>query len=559
METGAEIQQTDSIAAIFLARVQADAKSPALWTRTADSLYEATTWEDLLCEVYATVVALQQRGVTHGTRVVQLSDNRREWITLDLALQFLGAWHVPISTHASRSQIRQIVDHCDPALIVAESKSRDGWIVGECAPSVPTIYHEEQVGTSPGTAEVALADLNDRLQQIDPRDVCSLVYTSGTTGPPKGVMLTHGNLAFDAMAVVQAYEEKPADKRLSFLPFSHLYARTCDLYTWMARGSQLALAWSRETILADCQAFQPSLINGVPYFYQKMVEGLKAKGKLETSGALQTALGGEVRMCASGGAPLAGWVIDAFARQGILLLEGYGLTEASPVISVSTEGAHRTGSVGRKLEGVEIRISENGELETRGPHVMKGYYRDEEATRQVLDGDWLRTGDLGHIDEEGFLWITGRQKEILVLSTGRKVNPAALELAISSDPLVAQVVVCGEGQKCLSALIVPDPDQLRRRIRNARLWVFSKRQALRHPTVVGWYREVLDCQLAHRADYERVGPFTILGVGFTPETGEMTPKLSLRRDTIMKNYHRTIEQMYKPREVSSARWRLWST
>lgn len=570
MDTGEEIQQTDSIAAIFCERVRVDLKSPALWTRTADTSYQATTWEALLLEVAATVTALEQQGVAQASRVVQLSENRREWIVLDLALQFLGAWHVPISTHASPSQIRQILEHCDPAMIVVESTLQDGWIAQGVAQSVPTICYEDdgkssslvmsQLADEPTlTATHALADLQQRAQRINPDDVCSLVYTSGTTGPPKGVMLTHRNLAFDALAVVHAYEEKPADKRLSFLPFSHLYARTCDVYTWIARGSQLALANSRETILADCQAVQPTLINGVPYFYQKVVEGLKAKGKLDTPGALQTALGGEVRMCASGGAPLAGWVIAAFEKQGLSLLEGYGMTESSPVISVSTEGAHRAGSVGKQLDGIEVRISEQGELETRGPHVMKGYYQDEDATRQVMDGDWLRTGDIGLIDDEGFLWITGRQKEMLVLSTGRKVNPAALELAIGSDPLVAQVVVCGEGRKCLSALIVPDPEQLRRRIKEARLWVFSKRQALQHPTVRGWYRDALDCQLANRADYEQVGPFTILGQGFTPTTGEMTAKLSLRRDAIVKNYHDTIEQMYKPPEVSRPWWRLWAS
>ncbi|MBA2117539.1 AMP-dependent synthetase/ligase [Bremerella alba] len=570
MDTGGEIQQTDSIAAIFLKRVRADLKSPALWSRAANSVYEETTWEQLLLEVGSMTAALAKQGVTHGTRVVQLSDNRREWITLDLALQFLGAWHVPISTHASLSQIREILDHCDPALIVVESTLKDGWIAKSAADTVTTICYDHdgssqalvmsELTTDLSTSvELALADLEQHASRIDPDDVCSLVYTSGTTGPPKGVMLTHRNLAFDAMAVVHAYEEKPADKRLSFLPFSHLYARTCDVYTWIARGSQLALAFSRESILADCQAIQPSLINGVPYFYQKVVEGLKAKDKLATPGALQTVLGGEVRMCASGGAALAGFVIEAFEKQGLPLLEGYGLTEASPVIAVSTEGARCAGSVGKKLTGVEVRISEHGELETRGPHVMKGYYQDEESTRQVMDGDWLRTGDIGLIDEDGFVWITGRQKEMLVLSTGRKVNPAALELAISSDPLVAQAIVCGEGCKCLSALLVPDPDQLRKRIKEAKLWVFSKRQALQHPTVRGWYRDILDCQLANRADYEQVGPYTVLGQGFTPATGEMTAKLSLRRDAILKNYQDTIQQMYKPQEVSPPWWKVWSS
>lgn len=561
MDSQRQTGHHDSIAGLFLHRVEADGAKDALWYRPSldEAAFDVSTWDDLLRDVWYTVRVLEEYGVKPKSRVSHYGNNSRGWIVIDLALHLLGAWHVPVSLHTSQETLKAIRTNCEPDFEIIPQK---GTVFGPTAvvraSPLKSLSLESLIANVPdSTREDMLADLQQRQAQLESDAICTLVYTSGTTGGPKGVMLTHRNLASNAMALIDTYQEKPADRRLSFLPFSHLYARTADLYTWIARGSQLVLAASRETILADCQATKPSLINGVPYFYQKVIEGLERAGKLNTPGTLREIFGGEIRMCSSGGAPLAKFVIDAFAKQKILLLEGYGLTETSPVITVSTEDAQRSGSVGRALPGIEIRISEQGEIETRGPHVMVGYYRDNDATRQIMNGDWLRTGDLGLIDDDGFLWITGRQKELLVLSTGRKVSPSALEVAISSDPLVAQVVVCGEGQKCLSAIIVPEPGELRRRIKDAKLWIFSKRQALNHPIVRQWFRDAIDCRLANRADYEQVGPFLVLGQGFTPESGEMTSKLSLRRDTILRNYHDEIRQMYMPDEVSKPWWQLW--
>ncbi len=562
----------DSIAGLFLERVQSSPAQEALWIRagSAEDKFAAITWEQLLHEVGELVQGLQQRGIQPGERVALLSENRREWIVVDLALQFVGAWHVPLSTHASDEQLQEILEHCQPSLVIVESTRQfaelhqlgidqsqliafdehemfgEGYSLADLSTSVP-----------PQDTEQVLAILRECQEVINPDDVCTLVYTSGTTGQPKGVMLSHKNLASNALALVQAYAEKPADRRLNFLPFSHLYARTCDLYTWIARGSQLVLAHSRETILADCQATGPTLINGVPYFFQKVLEGLRQRGKLHQVGALQEALGGKIRMASSGGAPLPTWVIETFQEHDLLLCEGYGLTETSPVITVSTPEARRPGSDGKPLAGVELRISDQGEIETRGSHVMAGYYRDPAATEMVLHDGWLKTGDLGHIDSDGYLWITGRRKEILVLSTGRKVSPSQLELAITGDPLVAQVIICGEGRKCLAALIVPEPGELRRRILEAGLWIFSKRQAVNHPLVRRWYREMLDERLSARAEFEQVAHFTILTRGFTPQSGEMTSKLSLRRDRIIENHQNEIEQMYSDQPTGAPWWRRW--
>jgi long-chain acyl-CoA synthetase len=381
---------------------------------------------------------------------------------------------------------------------------------------------------------------------VTPESIATVIYTSGTTGRPKGVVLTHGNLASNARGVCVAYSERPGDLRLNMLPLSHIYARTCDLYTWLVRDSVLALARSRETILEDCNAYRPNSINSVPYFYQRVLRGLREKGLLDTPGALKQALGGQIRICYCGGARLPEEVYEAFFRQGVPLLQGYGLTETSPVITASTPDRHAPGAVGPPIPGIELRVADDGEVVTRGPHVMQGYYRDEAATAEVLSPDgWFRTGDLGRIDADGMLRIVGRKKEMIVTAAGKNVHPAYLESLLAQEPLIEQVCVVGEGRKHLVALIVPNPERLRAEIRRTRLWVFSKKQALRHRKVAALYRECLDRALACVSHHEQVPKFVLLDRSFSIERGEMTPKLSLCRSVIEANFRDAIEDMYR--------------
>ena len=248
--------------------------------------------------------------------------------------------------------------------------------------------------------------------------------------------------------------------------------------------------------------------------------------------------------CYCGGAAIAPEVEALFDRQGLPILTGYGLTESSPVVSATTQGNYQAGSVGQALPGVEVRISAEGEVLVRGPNVMQGYWKNPNATAEAIVDGWLHTGDLGELDASGQLRIVGRQKELIVLATGKNVAPSRVEQHLAGSPLVEHVCVVGDGRKCLGTLIVPNPDALRKEISRQRLWVWSRRRAVTHPRIRERYRQEIDSLLAQLSSEEQVGPFTILDRNFSVEQGELTTKLSLRRKTIAKNFSREIERMY---------------
>ena len=357
-------------------------------------------------------------------------------------------------------------------------------------------------------------------------------------------MLSHRNLVSNARGSLAAFDTSPDDLRLCWLPLSHIFARTCDLYTWIASGSQLALAENREKILANCQSLRPTLINGVPFFFDKVRRYMIAEGKPGEPDFLPALFGGRMRVCCSGGAALPDETAEFYWQHGVKLVQGYGLTESSPVITISTPTAYKLGTVGRPIPGVEVGIASDGEILTRGPHVMLGYWNRPEDTAAAIQDGWLMTGDLGELDCDGFLRITGRKKELIVTSGGKNVAPVYLENLLVEDPLIAQAVVIGEGRGCLSALIVPNPEALHAAILERRLPIKSVGEALKHSDVLALYREHIDARLADVAEYEMVRSFTLLGRGFTLGLGELTPTLKLRRAEIQKHFAEEIEQMY---------------
>lgn len=536
--------QGDSMFELFVRRVAVSGDAPALWTFEQGE-FRSCTWDDLAADVAAVAASLRRLGISPGDRVAVELPNCHQWIVSDLALAAVGAVSVPLHvTYKSEERLR-LLEHCGARYSI-RSLSEDWEESGSTSEDVSLI---DLIGAAELESwdflTVDAASLDD-CSFPAAESLATIVYTSGTTGHPKGVMLSHRNLAFDALALVKAFDDSAEDRRLTFLPFSHLYARTCDLYTWIILGNELVLARSRETILDDCKLMRPTLINGVPYFYQKVADAVRGQGKIDDPGALQKMLGGRIKMFACGGAPLADYAADIFAKQESPIRNGYGLSESAPVISASSKKSYRPRAVGKALPGVEVRIAEDGEVLTRGPHVMMGYYHDEAATAEVIDADgWLHTGDFGHLDVDDFLFITGRKKELIVTATGKKVAPAQIESVLASDPLIAQAIVIGEGRNYLTALIVPDPDELRREISRKRLWVFSKRGALRHRKVLATYRERIDRLLADHPKHEQIAKFTLMGRGFTPDSGEMTPKLSLRRELIQNNCAAEIAAMYR--------------
>ncbi len=549
---------TDTIPAMFARRVAADGDKPALHFRK-DGNFTSLSWNELASQARRMAAALVKLGVKPGDRVVQASENRYEWIVLDLAVHMARAIHVAVHSTLTGPQIAWQISNCGAKLVVVsgpEQAQKLAAAASQLPKGVKFVSYDPCDGEIAGQAIEPLskymAEVTDEegrkleqqaLENTTPDDLVTILYTSGTTGEPKGVMLSHRNLTSNCHAVMLAFTVEPGDVRLSWLPLSHIFARTSDYYLWIAAGGELALSASRETIIPDCQEIKPHYLNGVPYFFDKVMRTLQEKGVADAPGALQALLGGRMKMCCAGGAALADHVNEYFLKHNIVLVQGYGLTESSPVISVGTQEDHRVGTVGKMIQGVEVKIAEDGEVLTRGPHVMVGYWNLPEDTAETIRDGWLHTGDLGTI-EDGFLKITGRKKELIVTAGGKNIAPSYIEALLTADPLIIQAMVVGDAKKYLAALIVPDPDVLRAEIIKRQIPVFTPEQALAHPDVQALYAQRIKERLADVSHAEQVQKFTLLSRGFTPETGELTFKLSLKREVAMQNFAKEIDAMY---------------
>jgi long-chain acyl-CoA synthetase len=526
--------------------------------------YQAVSWNELAKDVRRFATAIAYYNTRPGDRVVQLAENRYEWIVTDLAIHVARGVHVPLHAPLTPAQIGAQIRNAEARLVFVSNAEQAQKLAACALPEnceilsyepCAVLVHGKRVKPIAELAEAAdFLGLEQRpffeeiaLREVKPHSLATILYTSGTTGEPKGVMLTQRNLVSNALAALSIATHEPGDVRLNFLPLSHIFARTCDLYTWLASesGTQLALAENRDTVVADCQAVRPTHLSAVPYFYDKIARGLTAAGAADAPGAALKLLGGRVRMLASGGAALPNHLFDFFQRQGLEICQGYGLTESSPVITINRPGAAQRGSAGRAIPDVEIRIADDGEILTRGPHVMQGYWQNESATREVIDEDgWLHTGDIGHLDVEGNLFITGRKKEIIVTAAGKNVAPVQLESLLTEDPLILQALVIGDDRSFLTALIVPNMDNVRAAATARGIAWPDDAAALEQPEVSALFETAIAQRLACVSHYEQVRRFALLRRGFTIESGELTPKLSLRRKIIEANYAAEIAAMY---------------
>jgi long-chain acyl-CoA synthetase len=554
------IHRADTIVEMLCLRIESDGERPALAEKRAGQ-FQWLTWGELAGDIAKTVAVLVELGVRPGDRVAHLSENRYEWVIADFAIQMAGAIHVPIHAPLTGVQIAWQVRHSGAKVLFASGPpqvAKFAPLAGDLPTDLAVVVYDPFPEPLAGRTIATLADLQSSVplepgieaacrsrKVIGPQTLATILYTSGTTGEPKGVMLTQHNLASNTLATIDAFGCEDDDLRLNFLPLSHIFARTCDLYCWLAGGTRMALAESRETVIADCQAIRPTILNGVPHFYDRVFRGLTDKGLAETPGALRAALGGAIRVCCGGGAALPEHLFDYFHGHSVPLLQGYGLTESSPVISLSSKEAFRRGASGRPIADIEVKIANDGEILTRGPHVMVGYYENPAATAEVLKDGWLHTGDLGRLDEDNFLYITGRKKEILVTLGGKNIAPVYLESLLTQDPLILQALVIGDGRPCLAALIVPNPDVLKAEIIARGIAVASAAEGLVHPQVLAFVHERIRARLKDVAPYEQVQRFILLPRGFTIEQGEMTAKLTLRRKIIEQHFAAEIETLYR--------------
>jgi long-chain acyl-CoA synthetase len=554
MLTGATIVE------LFSRRVEADGPRLALGIKRAGQC-QWLTWDEVAADVRRLAAALVASDVQPGDRVAHVSENRYEWIVADLAIQVTRAVHVPIHPTLAGPQIAWQLNHCGCQLVFI-SGAHQALKLAPLADELPANLRvfsfdgaEESVGgirvgrfealCEAGSPEKGKQLEARAFETLTPQSLATVLYTSGTTGEPKGVMLTQGNLASNACSTIEAFGYIPDQLRLNLLPLSHIFARTCDLYCWLVDGARLALAESRESVLADCHATRPTTLNAVPYFFDKVYRGLCAAGADRQPGALKAALGGAMERCCAGGAALPDYLYDFYHGQGVPLMQGYGLSETSPVITISTMEHHRRGSCGRAIPGVEVRVASDGEILTRGPHVMTGYYRNPEATREVLNDGWLATGDLGRLDDDGFLYITGRKKELLVTLGGKNIAPVYLEALLTEDPLILQALVIGDGRSYLTALIVPNVEVLNKELAQRGVSALALDELLMHAETAALLRSRIDQRLSAVSPHEQVRKFTLLARPFSLEAGEVTPKLSLRRQTIYANFAAEIEAMYR--------------
>jgi long-chain acyl-CoA synthetase len=555
-------------------------------------------------EVRAVSMGLTSMRVQAGDRVAIICESRPEWAIADFATLTAGAITVPVYPTHSAAQVRYILQDAGVKVAIVSNlaqvdKLRQVW---HDLPELEVVGVVDAAGVLRDDERIRplkeIETLGRWQLQEDPlaaeryrtgvlmrgeHELATIVYTSGTSGEPKGVMLTHANLLSNVRATKIDLELSPDDVALSFLPLSHVFERMV-FYRYLYDGVTVVFAEALTTVGRDLARVQPTVMTGVPRVYDKFlaavqenvekasplkrrlfnwalavgrthVQRLEAKRRVSPLLAMKHAVadalvfkkiraktGGRVRYAISGSAPLGVAVGDFFRTIGMPICEGYGLTETSPVLSFNPPGRQRLGTVGPPLAGVDIRIADDGEILARGPNIMVGYYRKPELTAEALKDGWFHTGDVGHFDEAGYLVITDRKKDLLVTSGGKKIAPQPLENMFRSDPLVAEAVVVGENRKFPSVLIVPDFAVLETRLDVEAAG--PRERLLTRSEVVNLYQGVVDRVNTELAQFERIKRFALLPGEFSIEHGELTPTMKVRRNIIEDRWRDVIEGLY---------------
>jgi long-chain acyl-CoA synthetase len=524
-------------------------------------LYHVLNWEDYRADAVACAAALADVGVKPGDRVGLVGENRVEWLIADMAILTAAAVNVPPHAPLTARQIHFQLDDAGVSWLLVSTKAQLDKIrqIRGQLPNVRgvVVMDRDAIADDALSWEGFLqrgrralprlrAELERREAGLGSDSLATIMYTSGTTGNPKGVMLTHGNLLSNSVACLEAMPTEPDDVKLTWLPFSHIYARTVDHYTTMAAGIFVALAECAETVVQNLAETQPSSISSVPRLYEKVLAAVGSSDPEETGRRLRSVFGPRIDYLSSGGAPLPLPIAQAYREAGLVMLQGYGLTESSPVISFNTKRFNKLGTVGKAVPGVEIRIAPDGEVLTRGPHVMKGYWNNPAATAEAIQDGWLHTGDLGNLDAEGYLSITGRKKELLVLSNGKKVVPSFIEGLLVADPCIDQAAICGEGRNFLTALLVPHWDNLRAALEAEGVAISSNGEDLAHdPKVIDLLGRRVRAALTDVSNAEQVRKFIVLPRPFTVAADELTVSLKLRRGVVLTKYASQLDALYR--------------
>jgi len=538
---------------------QADRMGPRPAVRfKRNGLYHDLSWHDYAVQVQACAAGLVELGIAQGDRVGLLSENRLEWLLADMGILAAGAVNVPPHAPLTAQQVHyQLADAEVRWLFVSTSKQLDkircirgqlpllkGVVVfDDSAAAADAMSWTEFLATGRHALGRLQGEIRRREQSLGADDLATIIYTSGTTGNPKGVMLTHSNLLSNALATDDASPRPPDSVLLNWLPFSHIYARTVDHYLSLVAGVLLCLGESPETVVDNLEETWPTHMSSVPRFYEKVLTAVKSDDVQETGRRLRKIFGPRIDWLGSGGAPLPLSVAQEFQKAGLLILQGYGLTETSPVIAFNRKSHFKLETVGQAVPGVEIACGSDSEVLTRGPHVMIGYWKNPEATAETIRDGWLHTGDLGRIDGEGFLTITGRKKEILVLSNGKKIAPNYLEGLLLADACIDQAVIFGEGRNFLTALIVPHWDNLRQAL-GTDLSARQNDSLAKDSGVNAFLARRIETALADVSSWEKVKKFIILPRPFSVEAEELTVSLKMRRNVVFGKHKEELDRLY---------------
>lgn len=584
-------------------------QSKAMLSYKVDKAYVNITYQQFKQEVELMAHGLLSIGLSAGEKVILLAENRPEWMMFDFAILGIGAVDVPLYPSLTPADIKFIINNSESKVVIVSNKlllSKFLRVKDEC-PGVESIIvmNEKDADTSvsglyslnrlkqmgeehrkfnPGMFN----ELNEKVKEYD---TCTIIYTSGTTGEPKGVLLTHHNIISNVLGALESIRVTHNEVFLSFLPLCHIFERMAGFYLALASGSHVAFAVSIETVPQNMVEVRPTLMTAVPRLFErfharviKTVEAgsekkqkifhwgvdigkeyaaAKKKGKIPLALAakykvadtlvlkkIRERTGGRLKFFVSGGAALPRHLGEFFEALGILILEGYGLTESSPVIAVNREEAYKFGAVGKIIPGVQVKIAKehpddhDGEILAKGPNIMQGYYKLPEETAATIKDGWLHTGDIGYIDEDGFLLITDRKKNLFKTSGGKYVAPTPIENLFLSNKYIEQFVLIGDKRTFLSALIVPDFDNLKEFAKSTGVQYVDIPDLLKKKEVIQLYeKEIVQIQKT-LANYEKVRKFALMERAFTIEDGEMTPSLKIKRKVVEKKYADEIERMY---------------
>ncbi|MCX6789881.1 MAG: long-chain fatty acid--CoA ligase [Candidatus Gribaldobacteria bacterium] len=557
-------------------------KTALLYKR--DGVYFPITYSQMAEKVKTLAVGLSKFGVQKGDKVAILSENRPEWAIADLATMLLGGIVIPLHITFSPQAISKIIEHSQAKIVIVANNNLLNKILlsQNSLPYLEKIVLLERVAVEAGAWQDRIFYWEWLLTHNDsnlcsktllrPDDVCSIVYTSGTTGEPKGVMLTHNNFLSNSVAVTEVVAVKPSDIFLSFLPLSHVLERLAGYYAPLLSGATIAYAENIKQLSANLKEIKPTFLISVPRIFEKMYETIWEKAKTSelkkkiflwalkqgkkgirhyladqlVFKKIRKQLGGRLRLTVSGGAALNEKIARFFLKMGLTVLEGYGLTETSPVVAVNHEKDFKIGAVGKIVPQVEVKISSTKEILVKGPNVFKGYYKNQEETQLAFDENgWFKTGDLGFLDKDGFLTIIGRRKEMLVTSGGKNVWPEAVESELSKDRFIASSIVLGNNHKFIGALITPDWQKVEQFFKENNLPLQPPEQLVNSKVLIDLFQQRLDEKVnPNLSEYEKIRAFKLLPRDFSQEQGELTPTLKLRRHVIEQHYHIEIADLF---------------